>query len=195
MIKQYEGFKSESSSNSFPMLPVGAYVCAIKNVKVDGADPDQQLVLRLDIIEGDWSGYYTMRYQRDSQNAGFQQQYQAKYKGDYTLQIPNRANSRREHPEWDERAFNNMVFCVESSNPGYHWNWDENTLKGKIVGINVRRGFYNGNEYTQIGRLEVADDVRKGLVKPMKDRKPSGSSATTDPASGLTMVETDELPF
>ena len=51
-MKAYEGFKSEKSGNSFPMLPVGAYVCEIKNVKLDGAEPDQQLVLRLEIIEG-----------------------------------------------------------------------------------------------------------------------------------------------
>jgi hypothetical protein len=178
------------------MLPVGAYVCGIKNVKIDGTEPDQTLVLRLDIIEGEWAGYYTKRYEHESKNAGFNQQYEAKYKGDFRIRIPNPANTKSQHPEWDIKGFNNMVWCVESSNVGYKWNWDEMSLKGKIVGINVRRGFYNGNEYTQIGRLEVVDDVRKGIVRPMKDKKPSGENATaTDIATGFTMVETDELPF
>lgn len=195
-MKQYEGFKSEASGKKYPMLPAGTYVAGIKNVKLDGQEPDQQLVLRLDIIEGEYAGYYTKRYENDSQNAGVQQQFQAKYKGDLRIQVPNPDNTNRSHPEWDIRAFNNAIYCIEQSNPGYKWDWDEMKLKGKTVGINVREGSYNGNPYTQIGRLEVADDVRKGIVETMKPKKPSGQVETgVDAQSGFTAVETDELPF
>ena len=51
-MKQFEGFKSEASAKKFPMLPEGAYVAGIKNVKIAGKEPDQQIILRLDIIEG-----------------------------------------------------------------------------------------------------------------------------------------------
>lgn len=197
-MKQYNGFKSEAPATGYAMLPAGAYVCGIKNVKIDGAEPDQQLVLRLEIIEGEYAGYYTKRYEHDSQNAGYNQKYAAKYKGDYRLQVPDERNMKRTHPEWDVRSFNNAIWAIEQSNPGYKWDWNEQGLKGKTVGINVREGTYNGNQYTQIGRLEVADDVRKGLVKPMKPKPDNGTSAAaaaTDPASGMTMVETEELPF
>lgn len=194
-MKQYDGFKSEASGSAYPMLPVGSYVCGIKNVKIDGNEPDQQLVLRLEIIEGDFAGYYTKRYEHDSQGAGFQQKYQAKYKGDFRLQIPNQHNTRREHPEWDVRTFNNAIWCIEQSNPGYKWDWNEGGLKGKTVGITVRAGTYNGNPYTQIGRLEVADDARKGLCKPMKPKADSGSAPASGTPDGFTQVETEELPF
>ena len=196
-MKQFDGFKSEAPSKKFPMLPAGTYVAGIKNVKVEGAEPDQQLVLRLDIIEGDWAGYYTRRYQKDTENAGYQQNYQAKYKGDFRIQIPNNANPRRQHPEWDVRTFNNSMWAIEQSNPGYKWDWNEGGLKGKIVGINVREGMYNGNPYTQIGRLESADDVRKGLVETMKPKAASGDAAEpagTDPGTGY-FVASEEVPF
>ena len=198
-MKKVNGFKSEAPKTGYPMLPAGAYVCGIKNVKIDGQEPDQQLVLRLDIIEGEWAGYYTKRYEHDSQNAGFNQGYQAKYKGDFRIQIPDEANEKRQHIEWDLKNFNGSIWCIEQSNPGFKWDWNEAKLKGKIVGINVRGGSYNGSEYTQIGRLEVADDVRKGIVKPMK-RKPDtmGTVDNATPAadpSGFTPVDTDELPF
>lgn len=193
-MKQFDGFKSEASGKKFLMLPAGTYVAGIKNVKIDGAEPDQQLVLRLDIIEGEYAGYYTKRWEHDSANAGLQQQYQAKYKGDLRLQIPNPENGRRSHPEWDVRAFNNAVWCIEQSNPGYKWDWNEAGLKGKVVGINVREGVFNGIAYTQIGRLEVADDVRKGIVPTMAPRKESGQAPAAAPA-GFTQVEDSEVPF
>jgi hypothetical protein len=191
------GFKSEAPAKGYPMLPVGAYVAAIKNVKIDGDVPNQQIVLRLDIIEGEWAGYYTKRYEHDSQNAGAQQLFQAKYKGDYRIQIPDDRNVRREHPEWDLRTLNGAIWCIEQSNTGFHWDGDTDhimDLKGKIVGINVREGTFNGNVYTQIGKLETVEDVRKGLVKPMKPKKDNGtSSAVAAPA--YTTVEVDDLPF
>ena len=52
-MKQFEGFKSEARAERYPMLPAGAYVCGIKNVKIEGQEPDQQLVLRLEIVEGE----------------------------------------------------------------------------------------------------------------------------------------------
>lgn len=194
-MKQFEGFKSEASGSSYPMLPVGAYVCEIKNVKIDGTEPDQQLILRLDIVEGEHTGYYTARYNHD---AGFAKQnnYHTKFKGDFKVQIPNSENTKREHPEWDIKAFNNMVYCVEQSNEGYKWNWDEKTLKGKMVGINVRAGTYNGNPYTQIGKLETVKDVRDGVVKPMKPKPDSNPPAPAiDAPSGFAVVDTEELPF
>ena len=201
-MAKINGFKSEAPKKGFAMLPEGAYVYGIKNVKIDGKAPDQQIVLRLDIIEGDWAGYYTKRYNHDKDNAN---KYDAKYKGDFRIQIPDENNTKRQHPEWDLKTLNNSIWCIEQSNPGFHFDGDTDhigQLKGKIVGINVRGGSYNGIEYTQIGRLEVADDVRNGLVKPMK-RKPdtmgtvdNTAPAATDP-SGFTKVEidTEDLPF
>ena len=197
-MAKINGFKSEAPSSAYPMLPAGAYVCGIKNVKIDGTEPDRQIVLRLDIIEGEYAAYYTKRYEHDSQGGG---KYEAKYKGDFRIQIPDENNAKRQHPEWDLRTLNNSIWCIEASNPGFHWDGDTDhvgQLKGKVVGINVREGVYNGNVFTQIGRLENADDVRKGIVKPMKPRTDGSSLSNTpaaDPQSGFTMIETDELPF
>ena len=50
------------------------------------------------------------------------------------------------------------------------------------------------------GQFCVADDVRNGVVSPMKDLEdrmgdaPSSAPASADP-SGFTPVDTEELPF
>jgi hypothetical protein len=196
------GFKSEAPVKGFPMLPKGAYVCGIKNVKIDGDAPDQQIVFRVDIIEGDEAGYFTKRYNHDKENA---QQYEAKYKGDFKVQIPNADNAKRQHPEWDLKKLNNTVWAIEQSNPGFRWDGDTEHIgqfKGKTVGINMQYGTFNGSGFTRIGQFCVAEDVRKGIVPPMKDLpdRMSGDSAPATPEaaadpSGFTPVETDELPF
>lgn len=195
------GFKSEAPVKGFPMLPKGAYVAGIKNVKIDGVAPDQQIVFRVDIIEGEHAGYFTKRYNHDTENA---QKYDPKYKGDFRIWIPNPDNTKREHPEWDLKKLNNTVWAIESSNPGFRWDGDTDHVgqfKGKVVGINMQYGTFNGSEFTTIGQFCVADDVRAGIVPPMKDRKDSMSPAPTSaPAegavpAGFTPVETDELPF
>jgi hypothetical protein len=198
-MAKINGFKSEAPSNSFPMLPVGAYVCGIKNVKIEGKAPDQQIVLRLDIIEGEQTAYFTKRYNHDTNAGG---KYEVRYKGDFKIQIPDANNAKRQHPEWDLRTLNNSIWCIEASNPGFKWDGDTDhigELKGKLVGINVREGIYNGNTFTQIGKLETVDDVRQGLVKPMKPRSDGSSLPQTAPTaadpSGFTPVETEELPF
>ena len=202
IMAKIKGFKSEAPVKGFPMLPKGAYVCGIKNVKIDGDAPDQQIVFRVDIIEGDEAGYFTKRYNHDKENA---QQYEAKYKGDFRIQIPNADNAKRQHPEWDLKKLNNTVWAIEQSNPGFRWDGDTEHIgqfKGKTVGINMQYGTFNGSGFTRIGQFCVAEDVRKGIVPPMKDLpdRMSGDDtqasapAATDP-SGFTPVETDELPF
>ena len=201
-MAKIKGFKSEAPAKGFPMLPKGAYVAGIKNVKIDGEAPDQQIVFRVDIIEGEQAGYFTKRYNHDKENA---QQYDAKYKGDYKVQIPNANNAKREHIEWDLKKLNNTVWAIEQSNPGFRWDGDTDTIgqfKGKTVGINMQYGTFNGVGFTKIGAFCVAEDARKGLVPPMKDlpdRMSGDNAQTSAPAaadpSGFTPVETDELPF
>ncbi len=41
--------------------------------------------------------------------------------------------------------FKGMISCIEKSNEGYEWNWDEKTLKGKKIGVLFGREQYMMN--------------------------------------------------
>lgn len=194
-MKPINGFQSQAPGASYPMLPKGAYVCGIQDVKITGAEPNQQLSLRLEIIEGPYAGYWTKRYQSESNRTGMATQYETRYKGVVNIQIPNEANTSRQHYDWDLNTFNRAIGAIEASNNGYHWDWNEQGLKGKTVGVSVQLGLFNGIEFTSPRRLEDANQVREGKVKPMKDREPSYSEDQHGNNSGFTMVETDEIPF
>ena len=195
-MKAFDGFRSEASGKSYEQLPAGAYVAQIKDVRLDGQEPDQTLILRMDISEGPYAGYYLKRYQHDSQNE--KSKYPARYKGDFRLRIPNDNNGNAMYPESDKRKFNDAIFRIESSNPGYRWDWNETGLKGLTVGVSVRQGTYNGSQFTKMARLETADDVRNGLVKemlPMAPRSDASYDPPVDQQSGFAVVNTDDVPF
>lgn len=193
-MKAFEGFKSElASGNKFPILPAGPYVARIINVKIDGEEPDQSLILRLDIAEGEYADYYQKRFHADEARKS---KFATKYKGDLRLRIPNKDNPNSRYPETDIRTFNDAICKIEKSNPGYHWDWNERGLIGKTVGLNVRAGTYNESAYTIPYRLEVADDVRNGLVETLEPMQPRGDAwEPQTQQGGFVKVETDELPF
>ena len=194
-MKAFSGFKSEAKSSKPAMLPPGVYVAQIKAVKIMGNEPDQSLIIRVDIYEGEWAGYYTKRFKRDSENDS--SKYPAKYKGDYKLRIPNEANKKAMYPESDIATFNDAIFRIEESNPGYHWDWNEQGLVGLFVGLNIQQSSYNGYPFTRIGRLEIVDEVRTGKAKPMAPKEERGDAwePPIDQQSGFTVVDTSETPF
>ena len=193
-MKPFNGFKSEASrTNKIGSLPAGPYVAVIKGAKVTGQEPDQTLEIALDVSEGEYMDFFMKKYNSDTERS--KGQYDVRYKGIFRLRIPNPDNQNSRYPESDLRQFNDAMFRIESSNPGYQWDWNEAGLAGKTVGINMQDREFNGNAFTRIGRLENADDVRKGIVSPMKPKGGStGANNAVDEVSGMTKVE-EELPW
>ena len=170
--------------------PVGAYVAEIQNVRIVKAGENQKydvLEMMLDIVEGEFAGRFKKVY--DDQNERFDN---AKYKGIFRLNIPSETSE-----DWVDRKFGNNIWCVQESNAGYEWDGDEKKLKGKKVGISIRRRLYTYNnqdrETTEIGQFETIQDVKGGKCKPMRDRdtRNNSSAASTD-GSGFTDVSKSE---
>lgn len=190
-MKPFEGFKSERMTNSFDPLPVGQYIAKITGVKMEGTEPFVNLILRLDITEGEYAGYFTKRFkaQSEAQNS----QYEVKYKGVYRITVPH---SNQQYCETNKKRFGDFIAKIEESNSGYTWNWDEKTLNGKVIGINVRESSYNGKKFTEIGQLESVDDVRNGKCKelPPRAEKSNGSSDVTPEYTTVDPNDV-EIPF
>lgn len=197
----YNGMKAEESSSNIGQLPVGVYVAKTLDARIE----DGSLVLYLDVAEGDYQGFYMRKFEAQKAGASTSKYGDPRYKGTFRLRIPQQDGPNAEYYETNVRRMNDMGYRYEQSNPGYRWDGNELKLKGKLVGINVQEDTYNGNTFTRIGRLEIVDDVRNGLVKPMKPRQRKEQtndpfSATTssvlaaDPQTGFPVVE-EELPF
>ena len=192
----YKNFEARERTSFLTVPPAGAYVARIENVNVqEPTDTNPRTVIELivDITEGE----YTHRYKDlfDDQKSRFGN---ANYRGTFRLTVPT--DDDADEDNWIKRKFETSMWCIEQSNPNFEWDWDEKKLRKLSVGISVRNKKYDYNgkvkTTTEIGRLEVVQDVRDGKVKPMQDRdQTKKDNRTDDAANGFTAVNDEEVPW
>jgi hypothetical protein len=196
MINQYNGFKSERTASSAP-LPVGGYVLKIMKAVVEQTrSGSEMLVLNFDVAEGDNAGFFVNSWKNDTRD-------NKKWRGAYRLFLPAGDGSERDN--YAIRNFNNFVFCLEDSNPGYHWNWDEAGLTNLKIG-----GIWRNKEYsingkngwtTEMGAVATVEEIKENKFKPLKDKALSGNTTsaentgTADFTTALEEESEEELPF
>jgi len=195
MKASYKGFEAKKSGGFLELPVAGAYVAEIQAVRpVEGKDGQRDRIeCFMEITEGEYKDRFHEVYEDQKERFGDN----AKYKGIFRLSCPF-----EDDEDWIRRTFEGNLWCVQQSNPGYEWDWDEKKLKGKKVGINIRNRLYTYNgknrSTVEIARFETVDDVRNGKCKPAKDRdqrEKGGSDDSTD-GSEFTDVSKDvEVPW
>ena len=194
MIRKPNNWNEVQEFSDRQKLPLGAYVCKVKQVRIQGNSYGDQLCMLFDITEGEYAGYFQKDY-----NANTAQD--KKWRGVLRVWIP--ADDGSEKDEMTKRGFKGMVTSFEKSNPGYRWDWNENSLVGKTVGILFRNEEwnYNGKQGWAVRpfRAISADTVREESYTIPKDKPLSKTTnvAHTNPNmnNGYVEVEDDELPF
>lgn len=201
MIRQYNGAKAEKTS-SMGALPAGGYVARIMGAEVVSYDWGEQLVISIDIVEGEHKDHFAKEYRANTNE-------DKKWKGAYRIRIPDESN---QYFTSQQRSFNNLIYALEASNGGYHFDWDEKKLKNKMLGV-----LYRDKEYSVEGKtgwtteccavLDVdairAGDFKMPKAKPLAN-KPAVSGngvpllqnfANTGPSSYVEVIGDDDLPF
>lgn len=195
MKPSYSTFEAKKSSGFIELPPTGAYEAEILNVRfleANGTDVLRDVIeVMVDITEGEYKGRYREVF--EDQKDRFDN---VKYRGIFRLTPPTDNDE-----DWRRRAFEGNLWCVEQSNPGYHWDWDEKKLKGKKVGISVRKKLYTSGgkdrETYEIGKFETIDDVREGKCRPMRDRD-TRTNKTEDSTDGSNFTDVSggvEVPW
>lgn len=154
------------------------------------------IVFQFDITEGDYSGFFRKNYDDNTQE-------DKKWKGTYRLYVPKDDGS--EQDAWTMKRFKTVMTAFEDSNRGYHWNWDENTLKGKSIGgiFNEKEYDFNGKHgfFTNCYGLCGVEKIRTGNFKTpeptMLKNRPAGATSMTD-SDGFMDIPAgagEEVPF
>ncbi len=194
MNPSYSGFQAKERKGFLDVPPAGCYEAEILNVRFVPADGGKHqrdtIELFLDISDGEYKGRYMELWNDQKERFGDS----VSYKGMFRLTPP----VENDEP-WRVKAFEENLWCVQESNDGYSWDWDEKKLKGKKVGINVRNHYYtyNGKDRatTEICRFETIADVKAGKCKPGKDRNNIQKEIGTEPAFTDVSATNVDVPW
>lgn len=187
-MKRYD-VKPEKPSGGRETLPAGGYVCQIMNAKVESGEWGDTLVIAHDVCEGEFSGIFKRDY-------GGNPREDKRWRGTFRLRLPKDDGS--EQDGWKKRSLSNFLWAIEQSNPGFAFNWDEKTLKGKKIGLLYRNKEweYNGNSgwTTEAAGTESIDNIREGKFRALKD-KPLANKPVAVEQTFEELDDTSELPF
>lgn len=198
MIIRPQNWENVQAFTERRTLPVGAYVCKVRQASVQDTDYGQQLCILFDISEGEYAGYYNADFAASTLE-------NKKWKGVLRQFLPRHDGSEKDG--WTMSSLKGLLTAFEKSNPGYQWNWDEKSLNGKTIGIIFRNEEwdYQGKHGWAVRpyRATSAENVRNGdYTIPADKALASGSAATisaaptqTAPAGGYVQVDDEELPF
>lgn len=149
MNKPAEWDNVQAYTGEIRMLPAGLYVCEIINAEeVTSKNGNRQLKITFDIKKGEYANHYAITFSIQSLNDA-----NAKWKGIYYQNVDGKSLP----------FFKGMIENIEASNQGYKWNFDENTLKGKLFGgVFGREEFKTDNGTAWVTKLKSIRSV-KGL--------------------------------
>lgn len=191
-IQKFDDFDDVQAYGGFSPLPKGGYVVRIKAADICQNSVGQYVKIAADIEEGEHKGYFA----RDFEN---QKSYQ-KWHCYYFLSVPN--NDGTERDTWSKRKFKTCINALETSNPGYKFDWDESKFKGLLVG-----GLFNYREYVKsdgsIGRsinfaqMVDAERIRSGNYTLPEDKVIQKPEIPYDDFTNISFDDDDKkgLPF
>lgn len=181
-----ENFESVEATQEteFKKPTAGGYICMILDAEDVAWDELRQkgsyLKMKFDIANGDFVSYYTDLSQRF---------------GNWS----NAATFIRSYKESAMGFFKQFIVCVEQSNPGYKWNWDEKSLNGKFIGLVLAEEEYeyNGEIKTRlkVDKIKTVKDIQDGNFTVPAPKKLATSSEVMTASNGYAPVSSDELPF
>lgn len=194
-LSKSKNYQNAQAYTQAEKLPVGAYKLKILDVKyIDNSAKgySNQIVLSFDIAEGEHKDFYKHRWEADKGNED------RKWKGTYRFYEP--ADDGSERDEWSQRRLKTIVAAFEDSNDGYHWNWDEQSLKGLFVGaiFNEKEYEFNGRHgfFTNCYSLIPVGDIDTAKIPEPTRLKNRQSSDIGDGFMDVDdSVEDDGIPF
>ena len=163
-------------TGGYTPLPAGGYECRIVKVQLGEAKSGaEMLTIAFDSESGKYANYYRKQYEgRKASSAD------AKWGGMYYQLTAGDQQGR----------FKGMLQNIEKSNPGYTWDWNEQSLVGKLFGGKFREEeyIYNGKIYTSTKCIAILPvDGIEAITVPEK------KCIEQETCSGY--VPDDDIPF
>lgn len=186
-MKAFNGLEIKKSVSANEPLPAGGYVAKILNAKVEEYSWGEKLVISFDIAEGEYKDFFSKQYNENTRE-------DKKWKGNFRLTVPNEGN---QYFDSQKRTFGNAIWAIEESNPSFRWAWDENALKGKMVGVLFRDREWEidgkTGMTTEACTFVSVEDVRTNNFKMPKPKMLNKVARKTENNSNFTVIDDEDL--
>jgi len=163
-MKPIQGYDLVNEAGDFKRLPAGIY--GVKITKVVDVPEKEYLEIYCDIAKGEFANYFK------------------------TMVDNGLKDTSRDIRSYKQNAlpfFKAFITAVEKTNPGYHWDWDEQKLVGKNViavfgeeeyldkegNVKVRTSVqeFRSLEAFQQGKLKVPELKKLPVAETIKDEE------------------------
>lgn len=195
MITKVENWNNvEANFGEVKKLVAGGYICKIVacTQEISQRTQKKMLVVNFDIVEGEFKDFYLDKYKnipRDPNNPK-----EPKWQGKYYILLEG---------EGYEGRLKAFTTSIEESNEGYKWDWNEETLKGKMFGGIFREEEYiafNGEVRTsaKLWQVRSVKKIRDGEFEIPKKKELTQDEVTSNNASldaTFVPITADDLPF
>lgn len=194
MINKIENWdKVEANFGEGKRLKAGGYVCVVLAVKKEKSQKSgkEMLVINFDIASGEYKNFYMDKYKnapRDEKNPA-----EPKWSGKYYIVLEG---------EGYEGRLKAFITSIEESNQGYTWDWNEESLRGKMFGGIFREEefLYNGEVKTnaKLWQVRSVKTITEGNFEiPRKKELSPDETASNNASLDATFVpdESVNLPF
>lgn len=184
-MKKIENFEQVKASGEFDQLKPGGYIGVL--YKAEDESDKEYLKVFFDIADGEFAEYYKNLYS------------QFNFWGGVFF---------RSYKEKALSMFKVFIKSVEESNPGYVWNWDESTLKGKKIGLILQEeefvptgGAHAGELRTRliVQKVVNVETIKSGKYKVPElkklDKYTAPTVQTQPTAHQPVNISNDDLPF
>ena len=184
-MRKIENYDSiQASSGEFARPGNGGYILEIVNVTdvPFNAQTRKGDYLRIDydIAAGDFKGYYTAQNERFGGGKCY-------------------ANVIKSYKEKALGMFKHFTNCVEESNPGFKWNWQEDNLVGCRFGATLQEDEYEPTDGSLGTRLIVKDikTVKQIMDGDFKVPTTKKMARAATPVSDFAVLDnsTEDIPF
>lgn len=198
-MKPVNNWEQVKAASDRQQLPKGGYVCRIMNSEIKTYNGTkgtfERLEISIDVAEGEFKDFYAADYRGQNQE-------NKKWRGVLRLYVPKDDGSDMD--EWNKSKLKAATNAVEDSNQGYHWDWNEAGLKGKLVGCLIRNEEweYNGRTgwNTKPFKFVPVSDIKNGKFEIPKDKplnKKTSDSDDSETVSTNAGIDSylEDLPF
>ena len=195
-MKKLNNWNDVKAAGERVKLPAGGYEAKIINAKVvsyDGSNGSyERLEIAVDITAGEYKDYYKQDFDSNTRD-------DKKWRGVARFYVPTDDGSEKD--EYTKSVLKSVTDALEDSNKGYHWDWDETSLKGLKVGILVRDKEYEVDGKhgfsPEIFRFTDINRIKEGKFTVPKQKLLKGSSGTSAAASSGddSAASDDDYPF